>query len=133
MTMPEKTVGTITISDNTGISAQYLPFHVQCRMEPCKWGSNFSDELDAQQTGLRHHCKGSHMKGRSILQIIREAAEENYRAWDVEVEKSGIDSTASKFLQGRLQGACEAIAVIRNPYNPNPADVAQEIQVKCDG
>ena len=122
----------ITITENTGVSARYLPFHAQCQMPPCKWGANFSDELDAQRTGLRHHCKGDHMKGRSITQIITEGAEASYRAWDVEVAKSGMSSVESKFLQGRLQGACEALAVIRNPYNPDPADVAKGIQERCD-
>lgn len=125
-------MNTFIISENTGVSARYLPFHVQCQMEPCGWGPNFSDEIDAQQNALRHHCKGEHMKGRSIIQIIKEGAEANYQAWDVEVAKSGMNSVASKFLQGRLQGACDAIAVMRNPYNPDPADVAKEIQERCD-
>lgn len=130
-----RTVGaktTVTISENTGISAKYLPFHAQCTMEPCGWGANFAEEIDAERSGLRHQCKGEHMKGRTIAQIITEGAEENYRKWDDEIEASGMDSPASKFLQGRLQGACEALAVIRNPYNPNAADVAKGIQERCD-
>ena len=72
-------------------------------------------------------------KGRSIIQIIKENTEEKYREWAKVVEAEGMDTPQAKFLQGRLQGACEALAVMYSPAEPNPAAIAAEIQEKCDG
>ena len=72
-------------------------------------------------------------KGRSIIQIIKENTEEKYREWAKVVEAEGMDTPQAKFLQGRLQGACEALAVMYSPAEPNPQAIAQEIQEKCDG
>lgn len=73
------------------------------------------------------------MQGRSIMQMIFQDGETKYREWDQEVAVSGMDSPESKFLQGRLQGICEALAIMRNPQSPNASAVAEEIQRKCDG
>lgn len=126
-------VGTIVISANTTFSASYLRAHAECTDCPCDWARNFSDRLDAEQAAARHRCKGETMQGRSIMQMLSEDGDVKYREWSQEVEASGIDSPRSKFLQGRLQGLCEALALMRNPHNPNPAAVADEIQRRVDG
>lgn len=122
----------IEITENTSVSARYLPFHSQCTMEPCGWGANFATELDAERSGLRHHCEGKHMQGKTITQLITDEADEKYDEWAT-VYETEAGTPSEKFKMGQLQGLCIALAIIRNPYNPDPQDVAKSIQERGDG
>ena len=125
----------IAYGDNTGFSASYLPAHAECRNEGCDWSRNFDSVEAAENAGLRHRCRDEDFmpKGRSIIQIIKEDTEDKYREWARVVEAEGMETPQAKILQGRLQGACEALAVMYSPAEPNPQAIAQEIQEKCDG